>query len=387
MLAHRSITVRRTGVPVSTSIRQWPSPEWNFARARVERGLRVPEECLAAHAALVRTRLRTLAPLLAVLALAWLPIEAAWSGPDAFWLPAMLRVAIAAVLVGQLALLPGLRAPAAVNVFMWVQAIGFGLLQWLVVSSRGTSPGIDYGLFPCLVVAQLALLPLPWSRGLLAALAPAAQLAVTLASGRTVAASTNVLLFLLIAGVAVWASHAQLRLLVDLLGARTDAAHDPLTGLANRRVASARLEAERQRALRQGVSLSVLMLDLDRFKRINDRWGHVHGDTVLVAVAQALTGELRGADLAVRYGGEEFMAILPDTASAGAMQVAERIRERIAELRIALPEATETITVSIGVATLFPEDTVETIVARADTALYVAKEAGRNRCVAALEPA
>lgn len=125
------------------------------------------------------------------------------------------------------------------------------------------------------------------------------------------------------------------------------------------------------------------MMDLDHFKRVNDRVGHAGGDLVLVATAQVLGEELRGADLGARYGGEEFLAILPATAPAAAIEVAERIRERISRLAVAVADATVGLTASVGVATLQPGESATALIARADVALYRAKASGRNRGVSA----
>lgn len=369
---------------MSIHARRWHRRKAPPLRERIALSWQIPDECQAAHSALIRARLEMMVPLLAMLTVAWLAIELFWFGIAQISISGPLRLGLAAALFMLGARLPYLRAETAIHVYMWVQAVGFGLLQWRVAPAHATAPLVGYGLFPFVLAAQLSLLPLPGLRGLLVVLAPASQLAVTLAT-QPQPQRNEVLLFVLIAVVVVWASHAQLRLLIDLLGARADAAHDALTGLANRRAAHMRLEAACQRAQRQHGHLSVLMLDLDRFKQVNDRWGHADGDRVLVAVARALRDELRGSDLAVRYGGEEFMAILPDTDAADAMEVAERIRVRIEHLHIELPGTpmTITITISIGVATLLPEETADSAVARADAALYAAKNAGRNRCMAA----
>jgi diguanylate cyclase (GGDEF)-like protein len=359
---------------------------WHWLRARAARGWRVPPACVAAHDALVRARLRVLAPVLVVLTLAWIPVEALWLGAATLGQLALPRSVLAAALAALALAAPRMAAATAVHAFLWIQALGFGWLQWQVLPERAEAMVVGYGLFPFVLSAQLSLLPLPWSRGLLAILAPAALLALLLLRGGGNTGWNAPLLFLLIAAMAVWSSHAQLRLLVDLLGARSDAAHDPLTGLANRRLAMERLAAERGNALRNGEPLSVLMLDLDHFKRINDRWGHAVGDRVLVAVADVLHDELRGIDLAARHGGEEFLCILPGTGGAAARQVAGRIRARIANLRIAQPEADVAATVSIGVATLSFTESVDQLVQRADAAMYAAKAAGRNRCAIAPRP-
>lgn len=161
--------------------------------------------------------------------------------------------------------------------------------------------------------------------------------------------------------------------------ARTDA----LTGLDNRREFQRRLDEEIERALRHDRPLSLLMLDLDHFKRVNDTYGHPAGDEVLRATAARIRTEIRPADHAARYGGEEFVAILPETPAAGARVVAERVRRAVAGAPFRLPDGREIgLTVSIGVL-CYPDDAngSRRVVEHADQALYVAKETGRNRVV------
>lgn len=354
------------------------------------RAWRTPLQCRYAHAAVLRARIATLAPVLAALTLAWIPLDMAWL--DTGWSGAadvlLLRFGLAASLLLLARAVTRLRAGAAVHLFLWLQAVGFGLLQWRVGADNGSAPWIGYGLFPFVLAAQLAVLPLPWLRAVLAALPPALLLVLALRSdGAHFAAWSDAWLFVLIASVAVWAADAQLRLMVDLLGARADAAHDALTGLANRRAADERVVAECARAHRSGEPLSVLMLDLDYFKRINDSHGHAAGDVVLVAVAQVLREELRGIDLAARYGGEEFLAVLPATGARGALDVAERLRTRIAGLRMDYEGCEQRVTTSVGVATLAASEIAAALLERADAALYAAKAAGRNRSHVAATPA
>jgi diguanylate cyclase (GGDEF)-like protein len=163
-----------------------------------------------------------------------------------------------------------------------------------------------------------------------------------------------------------------------------EALTDSLTGLANRRALDARLELELERSRRSGQPLSVLMVDIDHFKHINDRHGHAAGDAVLRRLAGILREEIRGIDLAARYGGEEFVLLLPATASAAAYAVAERIRQAVAREVFVVPdERTLRVQVSIGIA-CFPDDDPEGdhLLQRADEALYAAKGAGRNRVMA-----
>lgn len=157
--------------------------------------------------------------------------------------------------------------------------------------------------------------------------------------------------------------------------------HDGLTGLYNFREFHRQLAEETERSWRYGHSLSLLMLDIDHFKSVNDSFGHLAGDEVLRALAARVRRECRPADRIARYGGEEFTILLPETGASGAQAMAERIRETLANYAIPLePGPTVNLTVSIGVAA-YPEDSdsAEKLIGAADQALYAAKRAGRNR--------
>ncbi len=157
---------------------------------------------------------------------------------------------------------------------------------------------------------------------------------------------------------------------------------DALTGLLNSRALQQRLQHEVERAVRYRRPLSLLVLDCDHFKQINDRYGHPEGDKVLQVLAEVISVCLRSADSAFRYGGEEFVVLLPEIALPAARGLAERLRLRFAEQSIvnALGETIQ-CTVSIGVAELKPGDNESTLLRQADEACYVAKRRGRN-CVA-----
>lgn len=150
---------------------------------------------------------------------------------------------------------------------------------------------------------------------------------------------------------------------------------DPLTGCYRRWYGEQRLSELVQR----GQMLTVAMLDIDWFKRINDRFGHASGDHVLQAVGTAIRNDLRSGDLACRFGGEEFIVVLPVTGVAGAALVAERLRQRIARLA----DMPATVTVSVGLAALRLDESLSSLVNRADQALYQAKADGRNQVVLA----
>jgi diguanylate cyclase len=157
---------------------------------------------------------------------------------------------------------------------------------------------------------------------------------------------------------------------------------DPLTGLANRRSLEAFLRAAQITAMEAGTPLSILMIDIDNFKKFNDGYGHQVGDQVIRLVARVLQECVRDCDLAARYGGEELMAVLPGASLDACTEAAERIRRRIGEARLTrrtTGEELSSITVSIGVAQFRMAESAEGMIERCDRALYQAKRSGRNR--------
>ncbi len=159
------------------------------------------------------------------------------------------------------------------------------------------------------------------------------------------------------------------------------AATDALTGLRNRRTFDERLGEELSLMRRMAAPLSLLMIDVDHFKSYNDSYGHPAGDQALQAVARAFAQSARASDLVTRYGGEEFAVILPNTGAAPAAELAARVRVAVA----ACDWEHAPLTVSMGIATLEPDAGADAadLVARADRALYAAKNAGRDRCIQA----
>lgn len=157
--------------------------------------------------------------------------------------------------------------------------------------------------------------------------------------------------------------------------------HDALTGLYNRREFTRLAQVELLRATRVPCETAVIMVDLDYFKRINDRYGHPGGDAVLKATAQALAQALRATDTLARLGGEEFIVMLPDTDREGAMRVAARLRDAVRHATIVFEEHTIPVTASFGVSRLLASQrgTVDAVYSAADRALYVAKQLGRDR--------
>ncbi|HEX9185164.1 MAG TPA: GGDEF domain-containing protein [Burkholderiales bacterium] len=159
------------------------------------------------------------------------------------------------------------------------------------------------------------------------------------------------------------------------------AMRDVLTGAYNRRHLLDVLRREISRAQRVGAPLAVCLMDIDHFKRVNDNWGHAAGDAVLRHFATLASTGLRAVDVFGRFGGEEFLLILPDTDARGAVAVAERIRASVEQGAFPGVPAGHQVTVTIGVAGRNREETADALVARADLALYRGKDAGRNRVV------
>lgn len=159
------------------------------------------------------------------------------------------------------------------------------------------------------------------------------------------------------------------------------AAHDDLTGLLNRRRMSEVVQAERERCVRSRRPLVLALLDLDFFKLVNDRYGHAAGDAVLCAFAGRVLDNLRSTDVLARWGGEEFLLLLPETSLDGALVLLERVRREVAELCVETPNGEIRLTVSIGVAAGRVQDTMEQVLEHADEALYQAKAQGRDRVV------
>jgi diguanylate cyclase (GGDEF)-like protein len=158
---------------------------------------------------------------------------------------------------------------------------------------------------------------------------------------------------------------------------------DELTGSYNRRCIMRMLDEEIARAGRNGAPCSIALIDLDWFKRINDAFGHPTGDEVLRTFAITMFANIRGIDRFGRYGGEEFLLVLPDMSTDNAFRALERLRAIIAELDWSAFSPDMSVTISAGVATLKPEENPDTFLARADCALYAAKARGRNRIASA----
>jgi diguanylate cyclase (GGDEF)-like protein len=169
---------------------------------------------------------------------------------------------------------------------------------------------------------------------------------------------------------------------------RENSVRDGLTGCFNRTHALEVIDTELRRARRSQTPVSLIIFDIDHFKDVNDRFGHLCGDAVLAAVGAKMREVLRGSDLKCRYGGEEFLVLLPETPLEGAKRVADTLRRELSELPIAWKDESLAVTASFGVSVAMPaEIDAQAIIGRADAALYRAKDQGRNCVRLSLEPA
>lgn len=153
---------------------------------------------------------------------------------------------------------------------------------------------------------------------------------------------------------------------------------DPVTGVSNRTAMDASLYQEVDLARRHKHELSIILLDIDRFKQINDTYGHIAGDTILKRVAESMSDCVRGSDIIYRYGGEEFVVVLRNTNHDGAMLLAERLRHGVETMHVNYDDFSIQVTVSAGVTSFKSGDSVQTLLERCDEAMYQAKQGGRN---------
>jgi diguanylate cyclase (GGDEF)-like protein len=336
----------------------------------------------------IQSRVRILGLIYAALVILWIPI-------DAVLVPTATLVALALTRVGAgLAFLAvalvGLRpnhlplARARLGLLVAIPCVFYFTTQLILADHASAWAAMGYGFYPFVMIVQLAVFALTLLEGLALALPVLAIVLATAAlKGTLFSAATVADLWLLglLLTLTLWAVMSQLQMLLRLY---RQATRDPLTGLFNRRLLMERLAVEMERSTRYQRQLTVLLFDLDKFKRVNDTLGHLAGDAVLRHFARVVEAALRTSDLVGRYGGEEFLAVLPETGPERGCEVAERIRSGCHTSPATTADGTEVaFTTSIGVATLQPGEDPEALLTRVDASLYQAKETGRDRIVLA----
>jgi diguanylate cyclase (GGDEF)-like protein len=318
----------------------------------------------------------------------------------ALWLGIAALVWAGSLLVLHRMICAGSKLAIHRNRLHWIAGLdGFawGLLTWFLI---GYDPVLDAILMALLcgvtsinaqvygtyVVAYYGQIGILWAISVFGLLQVAStQSALDYAAGLSVFISltayyTRAISQRLIEGIRLQHANGSLaaQLRTALQKVEIDAATDALTGHWNRRALDDVLKQQVERRAFSGKPFSIVMLDIDFFKNINDEFGHMVGDDVLRAFAQRLREFLRSADICARFGGEEFVVVLPETSLATAMEVGERIRKGIAAAPL-LNKPRVQATVSIGVATMEKEQSISELFAAADAAVYLAKNEGRNR--------
>lgn len=336
----------------------------------------------------IHNRVRILGLLYAAVVVLWIPIDYLLPGTP-FVALAITRLAAGATFLAVALVrhnphhLP--LARFRLGMLVVIPCVFFFISQMLLLGdSVSVWAAMGYSFYPFVIIAQLAIFALTLLEGLALALPVFLIVAASQAvSGEFFSAETIGALWLLglLLSLALWAQMSQLQMLLRLY---RQATRDPLTGLLNRRALMGRLAEEMERSERYKRELTVLLFDLDKFKRVNDTLGHLAGDAVLRHFSGVVEKALRRSDLVGRYGGEEFLAVLPETSAERGCEVAERIRSGCHDAPATAPDGTPVVfTTSIGVATLQPGEDAEALLTRVDESLYKAKDTGRDKVVLA----
>lgn len=282
-----------------------------------------------------------------------------------------------------------LRKPTQLTVLRVCSLIAFLLPSLFYLHSMTSLIAVNlmqlpivYSMLPYLIVAMLGLFPMTILGGVTlisVVFIPFITFELMQFQGNVWPIVNSIWLFSLFAGISLWLQTSQLSMLMKLYRESTV---DPLTKLINRRVLMRVTEKEQAKVREDGTPLSIIMFDLDKFKRVNDEHGHHVGDQVLIMTAKVMKQVLGKANIGARFGGEEFVCVLPNNTLAQAKLIADEILTQLRDKNVTLSDGgLLTVTASLGVAQFTKNETVEQVFKRADELLYAAKDSGRNRVV------
>lgn len=285
-----------------------------------------------------------------------------------------------------------LRKPTSLPILRLCSLVAFLLPSLFYLHSMSSfanvSPNqmpIVYSMLPYLIVAMLGLFPLTILGGVTlisVVFVPFISYEISQYQDSLWPVINTAWLFMLFAGISLWLQTSQLSMLMKLYRESTV---DPLTKLINRRVLMRVVEKEQIKNKEHNTPFSILMFDLDKFKRINDDYGHFAGDQVLVMAANVMKQVLGKSNTAARFGGEEFVGVLSGTTLTKATEIAEKLSQKLKAERVVLADGSELkVTASIGVIQCSAGESVEAAFKRADDLLYVAKDTGRDKVVTEL---
>ncbi len=344
------------------------------------------EDFIETRAEYILVRLRFMIFFYVIAVPLWTPIDYLFVSQEHFAHLTILKLLLSAALLplGLLTLrrLSSIQVHVVFFLTILVAGMFYFASMWVLNQGAPEVPLAGYTLMPLMMVAMLGVFPLTVAWGvILIALTLVIYLGLQVTLGQLITLDTiNMLwIFLILGGISLWIQASQQLMLLKLYRESTQ---DPLTGMINRRVLMKRLVTEIEQVSKGAPSFCILMFDLDRFKRINDNYGHLTGDEVLKTTATILQQELRGNDIVARFGGEEFVAVLPRTDLKLAIDVAERIRETCYVAKTTAPNGDEIpLRTSVGVTRYEAGEAIESTLNRVDEALYQAKETGRNKVV------
>lgn len=343
----------------------------------------------ATRASYIRSRTANICFGWALLVLLWIPLDTVLisdSSSLAMLTQGRFVLAITLIAIGFTSLRQTTLQQARLSLFFLVLAVN---LFYVFTNFLFEFPGHNfefestYALLPIIHVVMLTIFPLTAIESLLLmAITAIFHLAVDYMSG-SIMAPQNLSAYWIqtvLSVLVIWSQISQLHMILRMY---RQANLDPLTGIYNRRMLLQLANNAILSCQLKEMPLSILLLDLDKFKRINDEWGHPTGDAVLQALTRTLQSHFRKSDIFGRYGGEEFVVFLPGCETKTAEQIAERVLSVVKEMQVPVtaPPYHLSITTSIGVASLADNDDLYTLFERADHALYKAKSSGRNQMI------